>query len=92
MERQSFISSGARYAKHDRKIRKRRGKPHTCPHHAAARLEIGQYADICAVDGYIVIRSDRVRRYNLAERVAGITPDNKHGLIDFGDAIDREVW
>lgn len=92
MERQSFISSGARYAKHDRKIRKWRGNPHTCPHHAAARLEIGQQVDILAVDGQIVIRSDRVQRYNLAELVEEITPDNLHDLINFGDAVGREGW
>ncbi len=58
----------------------------------AARLEIGQYVDICAVDGEIMIRSGRVQRYTLAELVEGITPDNQHGLIDFGNAIGREVW
>lgn len=58
----------------------------------AARLEIGQEVDIREADGQIVIDPMRVQRYNLAELVEGITPDNQHGLIDFGDAVGREVW
>ena len=58
----------------------------------AAHLEIGQEVEICAVDREIMIGSGRVQRYTLAELVEGITPDNQHGLIDFGNAIGREVW
>lgn len=58
----------------------------------AARLEIGQQVDILVIDGQIVIRSDRVQRYDLNQLVDAITPDNQHDMIDFGDAVGREVW
>jgi len=58
----------------------------------AAQLEIGQEVDIRETDGHIVIESIRTPIYNLAELVDGITPDNQHGEIDFGDAVGREAW
>ena len=58
----------------------------------AADLKIGQDVDIREADGQIVIEPVRVKGYTLAELVEGITPDNQHSLIDFGDAVGREVW
>ncbi len=58
----------------------------------AARLDIGQQVDIRERAGQIVIDPVRVQRYTLADLVDRITPDNRHELIDFGDAVGREVW
>ena len=33
-----------------------------------------------------------VIRYDLDELVAGITDQNRHDLIDFGEPVGREVW
>lgn len=32
------------------------------------------------------------RRFTLADLVAGITEENKHGEIDWGGPVGREVW
>ena len=34
----------------------------------------------------------RKRRYNLDELIAGITPDNRHGEIDWGPPVGNEAW
>lgn len=58
----------------------------------AARFEIGQEVEIHEEDGRIVIEPGPLRRYDLAELVAGITPENRHDTIDFGDPVGREAW
>ena len=43
-------------------------------------------------DGAIVIRGSR-RKYSLEELVAGITPKNRHGEIDWGRRpCGKEIW
>jgi len=32
------------------------------------------------------------REYSLEELVAGITPENRHGETDWGQALGRESW
>jgi antitoxin MazE len=58
----------------------------------ATGLEIGQQVDILEVDGHFEVHPVRVEVYDLDELVDAITPDNLHDVIDFGDAIGREVW
>lgn len=58
----------------------------------AARLDIGQEVEIREVDGHIEVHPVRVEVYDLDELIDAITPENRHDLIDFGDAVGREVW
>ncbi len=56
----------------------------------------GKAAEMTVSDGKLVIEikrpSRRKRRYTLDELVAGITPDNRHGEIDWGAPVGNEAW
>ena len=56
----------------------------------------GKAAEMTVSNGKLVIEIVRARRrkrrYTLDELVAGITPDNRHGEIDWGSAVGKEVW
>ena len=54
----------------------------------------GKAADMTVSNGKLVIEiaRRRKRRYTLDELVAGITPDNRHGEIDWGPAVGNEAW
>jgi antitoxin MazE len=52
----------------------------------------GMEVDVSLVDGGILVRVPRRRRYSLDELVAGITPENIHGETDWGQAVGREFW
>jgi antitoxin MazE len=46
-------------------------------------------------NGRIVItlpKRIRRRKYKLKELLRGITPENRHGEIDFGPPVGKEVW
>jgi len=55
-------------------------------------LKEGMEVDLALVEGGILLRAPRRRRYNLDELVAAITPENIHGETDWGDAVGREAW
>jgi antitoxin MazE len=55
-------------------------------------LKEGIDVDLSLVEGGILLRAPRRRHYSLDELVAGITPENRHGETDWGEAIGREVW
>lgn len=56
-----------------------------------ARLQEGDQVSIEVVDGHIELRS-AARIPTLKELVAQITPENRHGEIDWGPAVGKEVW
>ena len=56
--------------------------------HLAEGVEI----DLVVVDGYLVIKPRRRKRYSLDELIKGITPENLHGEIGSGIAVGNEVW
>jgi len=57
-----------------------------------ARLKEGDLLILdVASNGNIVMRASRPK-YELRRLVAGITPKNRHGEIDWGKATDRELW
>lgn len=58
----------------------------------AAHLELDQSVDIREEDGRVVIEVLRPLAYDLAQLVAGITDDNRHGSVDTGPPAGREVW
>lgn len=57
-----------------------------------AGLDFGSKVEIVLEDGQLRIVSVKEPRYTLEELVAQITPENRHGEIDIGPAVGKEVW
>ena len=57
----------------------------------AARLTLDEVVDVREQDGQIVIEPIRSGKIDLAQLLAGITPANLHGGIEFGDPIGKEL-
>ena len=57
---------------------------------AAARLHLDDQVDVREEGGLIVIDPVRTREYDLAQLLAGITPENLQGEVDFGAPVGRE--
>jgi antitoxin MazE len=55
----------------------------------AARLQVNAKVDVREENGRIII--EPVREDNLADLVAGITPDNLHDEVNFGAAVGNEA-
>jgi antitoxin MazE len=56
----------------------------------AACLGLDEAVDIREQDGQVVIEPIRASKVDLARLLAGITPENLHGGIDFGNPLGRE--
>jgi antitoxin MazE len=57
-----------------------------------ARIEAGSEVDVQLVKGEIVLRPVRRKKYNLADMLAQIDPDNLPEKIDWGPPVGKEVW
>ncbi len=57
----------------------------------AARLGLDDPVDIREEEGRIVIEPIRTHKYDLAQLLAGITPENLHTEIDFGAPAGKEI-
>jgi antitoxin MazE len=57
----------------------------------AAHLTLDEVVDIREEGGSIVIEPVRPRGCDLAELLAGITPENLHAVVDFGGPLGRET-
>jgi antitoxin MazE len=55
-------------------------------------LAEGVEVDLVVVDGNLVLKPRRQKRYSLDDLIAEITPDNLHGIIDSGLAVGNEAW
>ncbi|GJD20487.1 transcriptional regulator/antitoxin, MazE [Rivularia sp. IAM M-261] len=64
------------------------------PQNLAKEVNIteGSEVEFSVVDGSLVIKPKKRKRYSLSELVDGITPENQHELIDSGIAVGNEVW
>jgi len=58
----------------------------------AARLRLDEPVDVREEAGRVVIEPLRRKQYDLKELVKGITRNNLHEEIDFGDPVGKEVW
>ncbi|MBA2469932.1 MAG: AbrB/MazE/SpoVT family DNA-binding domain-containing protein [Chloroflexia bacterium] len=58
----------------------------------AAHLEIDQEVDIREEGGVVIVAPVRRVTYDLDELIAGITEDNKHEFIAFGEPVGKEIW
>jgi antitoxin MazE len=54
-------------------------------------LKEGTDLDVSLVEGGLLLRP-RKSEYTLEELVAKITPENRHGETDWGEAVGRESW
>lgn len=57
----------------------------------AAQLKLDQPVEVREENGRIVIEPIRPGKYDLAQLLAGITPENLHSEIDFGPPVGREL-
>ena len=57
----------------------------------AVHLKLDEAVDIREEGGRIVIEPVRPSGYNLAELLAGITPENLHAEVDFGAPGGKEA-
>ena len=58
----------------------------------AAQLQTGQTVEVRAENGRIIIEPLNKPHCDLNELVKGITPKNKHKVIDFGAPVGNEIW
>jgi antitoxin MazE len=57
----------------------------------AARLSLDAPVDVREEGGRIVIEPIRSTEYDLAQLLAGITPENLHTEISFGVPVGKEI-
>lgn len=57
----------------------------------AANLGLDDAVDVREEDGRIVIEPIRNGAYDLTRLLAGITPENRHGEVDFGAPVGSEL-
>ena len=58
----------------------------------AAQLRLDETVDIRESEGRIIIEPIRAAEIDLETLLAGITPDNQHGEMDFGPAVGNEAF
>jgi antitoxin MazE len=54
-------------------------------------LGVGSTVDLTVRSGALVLRPRRVEKLSLADLLSQVTPENRHGEIDTGGAVGREV-
>lgn len=57
----------------------------------SAGLQLDAAVDVREEDGRIVIEPIRTNEYELSTLLDGITPDNLHAEVDFGQPVGKEV-
>jgi antitoxin MazE len=59
----------------------------------AVKLRLDETVDIREEGGRIVVEPVRSAKvYDLAQLLAGITPENLHAEVDFGPAVGKEAF
>ena len=57
----------------------------------AARLNLDEAVEVSEQGGQIVIKPIRASKVVLAQLLAGITAENLHGGVDFGNPVGKEA-
>lgn len=52
----------------------------------------GSTVDVSIDNGNIVVKPVKESKYTLEELVDGITDDNRHEEVDWGQPVENEVW
>ncbi|MDB9375234.1 AbrB/MazE/SpoVT family DNA-binding domain-containing protein [Nodularia sphaerocarpa] len=55
-------------------------------------LTEGSEVNLSVVDGNLVIKLKKPKRYSLEALIEQITPDNLHAEVDSGVAVGKEAW
>ena len=55
-------------------------------------LTEGSEVDLSVVDGNLVMKLKKPKRYSLDKLIQEITPDNLHAEVDSGVAVGNEAW
>jgi antitoxin MazE len=55
-------------------------------------IQEGTEVDLSVIDGTLIIKPAYRKRYSLEELVSGITPENRHDEVDWGEAVGNEYW
>lgn len=58
---------------------------------AAAGLRLDQAVEVREENGRVIIEPIKREEYDLAELLAGITPENVHDEVDFGAPVGNEA-
>lgn len=84
------------------RLARRWGKEVSVEHPAYDEVEcVAQSLGVATRRSYVVVALDdaaarhdpnQSHEYDLAELVAGITPDNRHEPVDFGPPVGKEAW
>lgn len=59
---------------------------------AATRLNLDEAVDVREEEGCIVIKPVRPCEYDLAQLLAGITPENLHAEVNFSPVLGKEIF
>ena len=64
------------------------------PHAFAAEVGLAENTEVeLSLDaGRLVVRPVARVKYDLAELLAQVTPKNRHGEVDWGAPVGKEVW
>ena len=54
-------------------------------------INVDSAVEIDEADGGVIIKPAETKEYSLKELVKGITPRNRHGEIDFGRPVGKEI-
>ena len=57
-----------------------------------AEVQEGAVLDLSVRDGELVAKPVVQRRYTLRQLLRGVTKDNVHEEVDWGDGVGREAW
>jgi len=57
----------------------------------AARLHVDDAVDIREENGHVIIKPINEPKYDLENLLSGITSENLHCEVDFGQAVGREL-
>ena len=55
-------------------------------------LHQGSVVEVAAVEGKIVVKPKRQRKYTLSHLLKGVNKNNRHAEQDWGGTAGREVW
>ena len=55
-------------------------------------VQQGSTIDLAVLDGKIVIEVVKKKKYCLSELLSRISEDNRHGTVETGEAVGKEVW
>ena len=58
----------------------------------ATNIKDGTFIELSFNEGKLIATPVDEHKYSLAELLAGVTRENLHGEIDWGNAIGKEVW